>query len=153
MTAADNELESLKKKRIEQFTSGNVESNVIKIPKGVVHLTDANFAEFLKKYSDVPVFIDYWAVWCRPCQMVAPTIEKLEEKYRGKMIFAKLNTDENPRTAQSLGIYSIPTFHVFYKGKIADTFVGAMPYGAFEKRIQQSLNKVKQARNPNPLYI
>ncbi|MHA2298022.1 MAG: thioredoxin family protein [Candidatus Hodarchaeales archaeon] len=151
MASTDNKLEELKKSKIKNITGGDSKPNV---PKGIVHLTDANIAQFLNKYSNVPIFIDYWAVWCRPCQMVAPTIEKLEKKYRGKMIFAKLNTDENPRTAQEMRIFSIPTFHVFHERKVIDTFVGAMPFATFDKRIEKVLGKINSngSNKINPLY-
>ena len=139
----DLELEQIKMKRIQQLMAVK-DSPTYGIPEGIIHLTDANFDTHLKQYNDIPIFIDYWADWCRPCKLVAPVIDALEKRYRGKMIFAKLDTDRNPHTAQRHRIYSIPTFHIFYQGKIIDAFSGALPGQQFEMKIVNVLNKLKK---------
>ena len=140
MSDTDQELELLKNSKIKQFVNERSPEKTTNIPKGVIHLNDENFINVIKN-SEVPVFVDYWASWCRPCMMVAPVIKKLEQKYRGKMIFAKLNTDENRRTSQQMKIFSIPTFHIFFKGKAIDSFVGALPEPAFQTKIEAAIKK------------
>lgn len=140
MSDTDQELELLKNSKMKQFVNEGSPEKATNIPNGVIHLNDENFINVIKN-SEVPVFVDYWASWCRPCMMVAPVIKKLEQKYRGKMIFAKLNTDENRRTSQQMKIFSIPTFHIFFKGKVIDSFVGALPEPTFQTKIEAAIKK------------
>ena len=142
MSDTDLELESLKNSKMKQFIKEKSTEKASNILQGVIHLNDESFLKVIQN-SKVPVFIDYWASWCRPCIMAAPTIKTLEEKYRGKMIFAKLNTDENRVTSQRMKIFSIPTFHVFHEGKLVDQFVGALPQKMFEDKIETILKKFK----------
>ena len=139
----DLELEKLRLKRMQQFLSTESQNKTnLKIPDGIVHLTDSNFEIFLNDYSDMPIFVDYWAEWCQPCKRVGPIIEALENRYRGKMIFAKLDTDRNQITARKHNIYSIPTFNIFYKSNLIDTFSGALPGQKFEERVKNILKRV-----------
>ncbi len=82
---------------------------------GALHFTDETFQAELVKAGDKPVFIDFYADWCGPCQMAAPIVEKLAEEYEGKAVIAKLNVDENPQTAQQFGVMSIPTVVIMKK--------------------------------------
>ena len=92
-------------------------------------VTDASFdADVLK--SDIPVIVDFWAEWCGPCRMVAPILEEISGEYDGKIVIAKLNVDENPQTAASYGITSIPTMNVYQGGQVVKTIVGAKPKAA-----------------------
>jgi thioredoxin 1 len=77
--------------------------------------------------ADKPALVDFWAPWCFPCRMVAPTIEEVAKDYEGKVIVAKVNTDENGELAGSFGIQGIPTMILFKDGKEADRIVGAVP--------------------------
>jgi len=94
-----------------------------------VTLTDANFDSEIKG-SNLPILVDFWAEWCGPCKMVSPILEQIAEENSGKIVIAKLNVDENPRTAQALGITSIPTMNVYQGGQLAKTIVGAKPKAA-----------------------
>ncbi len=85
--------------------------------------TDDNFEKEVLG-SDQPVLVDFWAAWCGPCRMIAPTIEAIAEKYQGKAKIMKLNVDENPNTPPNFGIRGIPTLILFKGGKIAETIVG-----------------------------
>ena len=89
----------------------------------VKEFTDQNFeSEVLK--SSVPVLVDFWAEWCGPCRMLAPTIEKLADGYAGKVKVGKVDTDSNRDTAMKFGISAIPTVILFKDGQVAQKFVG-----------------------------
>ena len=104
----------------------------------VLEFTDANFEQEVLK-SDQPVLVDFWAPWCGPCRMIAPTIDELAEAYDGKVRVGKLNVDENPQTAAAYGISSIPTILVFKDGEIVAKQLGAVPKAVLEQTIQQVL--------------
>ncbi len=88
-----------------------------------VTITDANFdSEVLK--NDKPVLVDFWAVWCGPCQMQGPIVEDVAKELTGKAKIGKLNVDENPNTAQKFGIMSIPTIMIFKGGTVVKQFIG-----------------------------
>ncbi len=92
----------------------------------VLEFTDDNFeADVLK--CDQPVLVDFWAPWCGPCRLIAPTIEELSCDYAGKIRVGKLNTDENPKVASSLAISAIPTVLLFKGGEVVEKFVGVQP--------------------------
>ena len=91
-----------------------------------VHVTDAAFEETVLK-SDLPVIVDFWAPWCGPCKMVAPVLDKLAKEMEGKLIVAKVNTDENPEWAGRFGVQGIPTMLFVSGGKVVHNQVGAMP--------------------------
>lgn len=88
------------------------------------------------------VLVDFWAVWCGPCQMVAPIVEELAAEYEGKLKVCKLNTDENPEIASKYQIMSIPTLNFYRDGKLIDRIVGAAPKKQFKEKIDQLLLKV-----------
>ena len=102
-----------------------------------VVVTDASFNNFIQNHPIVVV--DCWAAWCPPCRMIAPIIEELARDYAGKIVFGKLNVDENQKTAGEFGIMSIPTMLVFKDGKIVDRIIGAMPRKALESKITQHI--------------
>lgn len=101
-----------------------------------MHLTDDNFENEVLK-SNVPVLIDFWATWCGPCRVIAPSIEELANEYGGKAKIAKLDVDNNQRTAMQYGIRSIPTILIFKNGQVVDTIIGAVP----KAKIEQALLK------------
>ena len=103
-----------------------------------VVLTDASFDQVIRN-SDVPVMVDFWAVWCGPCKMVAPVVEQLGREYAGRALMAKLNVDENPGVASRYGIQSIPTLMIFKKGQVVDRIVGAQPAPVLRQRLAQQV--------------
>ncbi len=105
----------------------------------VTTYTDDNFeAEVVK--STTPVLVDFWADWCTPCHMLAPTIDELASDYKGKVKVGKLNVDENPQTPGTFGIMSLPTVLLFEKGKPVKTFVGVQGKEEFKKAIDEVLS-------------
>jgi len=100
-------------------------------------LDDANFEETVKKYS--LMLIDCWAAWCGPCRMIAPVIDELARDYAGRVTVGKLNVDENPATAMSFGIISIPTLLIMKDGKEMDRIIGAVPKQFIQEKLQKYL--------------
>ena len=95
----------------------------------IVILSDATFDEAVAG-SDTPVLVDFWAEWCGPCRMVAPTLAEIADEQRGKLTVAKLNVDDNPDVARRFEVMSIPTLLVFKDGQPAKRIVGAKGKGA-----------------------
>jgi thioredoxin 1 len=89
--------------------------------------------------SDVPVFVDFYADWCGPCNMIAPTIEALSEEYAGRVKFVKINVDNNQQLAMKYDIMSIPTSMLFENGTVKDSLIGAYPASAYKQRIDHAL--------------
>ncbi|MEZ4636165.1 MAG: thioredoxin [Caldilineaceae bacterium] len=96
-----------------------------------MHLTDATFQQTIN--GDLPVLVDFWAEWCGPCRMIAPSVEELAKEFAGRAVVAKLNIDQNPRTPQQFGIMSIPTLYIFKNGRVVDQIVGAQPLPALRQ--------------------
>lgn len=101
-------------------------------------LTDANFAQIIQ--SEQPVLVDFWAPWCGPCRMVAPTVEQLATEFQGRAVVGKLNVDENGRTAQSYQIMGIPALYIFKRGKVVEQLVGVQPAHVLRERLTRHLN-------------
>lgn len=97
-----------------------------------IHVTDAAFEQAVLK-SPLPVVVDFWAPWCGPCRQVAPTLDKLAKEYAGKIIIAKVNTDENPQWAGQFQVQGIPTMLFIANGKLVHQQVGALPYGPLKQ--------------------
>ncbi len=103
----------------------------------VLTATDDNFESMVKEHP--LILVDFWAAWCFPCKMVAPTIEELAREFEGKVTFAKLNVDENPKTAMRFGITSIPTLILFKNGEVVEKVIGAVPKEHLVEKIKAHL--------------
>jgi thioredoxin 1 len=103
-----------------------------------LEFTDANFEQEVLK-SDIPVLVDFWAEWCGPCKMIAPSVRELAVEYEGKVKVGKLDVDNNMQIAGALSIRSIPTLLIFKNGQIADMIIGAVPKSEIQRRLEQVL--------------
>jgi len=113
-------------------------SRVKAMTENMVVLTDETFAKDVAA-SDQPILVDFWAPWCYPCRMIAPVLEALAADYAGKVTIAKLNVDDNPRTAGAFGVASIPTLVLFKGGKPVDVIIGARPRAEIEDVLKKHI--------------
>ncbi len=113
-----------------------------------IHVTDAAFEKAVLN-SSIPVIVDFWAPWCGPCKMVAPTLEKISKDYAGKLLVAKVNTDEDSEWASKFGVQGIPTMLFVANGKIVHTQTGALPEGMLREMVDQFLEVVKESQSTN----
>jgi thioredoxin 1 len=104
-----------------------------------VELNETNFEyEVLK--ANTPVLVDFWAVWCGPCKMIAPIVDELAAEYEGKLKTAKVDVDNNQQIAMQYGIRSIPTLLLFNNGKVVEQIVGAAPKKSLVEKLSKHLN-------------
>jgi thioredoxin len=104
----------------------------------ILEATDKNFEEEVLK-SEVPVLVDFWAVWCGPCRAIAPSVEALASEYKGKIRVAKMDVDKHVLVPQKYDIRSIPTLLVFKGGKVVQQIIGAVPRGKIEEALKKAL--------------
>jgi len=131
-----DDLDEIRTKKLEELkkqymNGGNSMDNM---PKTPVEINDADINEYVNKYDTLVV--DCWAPWCGPCRMVSPIIDDLAVELQGKVVFGKLNVDNNHSTATKFGIMSIPSLLVFKNGKLVDKIIGAMP----KQQLKDKLN-------------
>ena len=103
----------------------------------IVRLTEANFDEL--SASDRPVFVDFWAVWCGPCRIMEPVVERLAAKYSDRMLFGKVNVDEEMNISSRYQVFSIPTFMVFKSGQPMDQVIGAVGEASLENLVKGAI--------------
>lgn len=103
-----------------------------------VDIQSAKFDELVLK-SQTPVLVDFWAPWCGPCRMVAPVVDELATEYEGKVVFYKLNVDDNQNTARQFGVMSIPSLIIFKNGKPVANIVGFRPKADLKKSLDAAL--------------
>jgi thioredoxin 1 len=103
-----------------------------------VKLDDSNFDKEVLK-SDLPVMVDFWAVWCGPCKVLGPIVEELGKDYEGKLKVGKVNVDENNALAAKYGVMSIPTLKFFKGGKLVGEMIGAAPKATVEAEIKKHI--------------
>ena len=132
-----NELDELRNKKMEELKQkymNGVKKMEDNLPNTPVTITDADIDETIKKFETIVV--DCWAPWCGPCRMVGPVIEELAKEMHGKVVFGKLNVDENPMTSTKHQIMSIPTLLIFKDGNLIDRLVGALPKEELKRKIE-----------------
>jgi len=105
-----------------------------------IEITDANFEQEVIK-SDIPVLVDFWAVWCGPCKMIAPVVEELSNEYEGKVKVGKLDVDNNQNISIKYGIRSIPTLLIFKDGQKVDQIVGAIPKAQIVQKLESYIKQ------------
>ena len=103
-----------------------------------LHVTDAEFEKTVLQ-STLPVIVDFWAPWCGPCRMVAPILDKIANEYDGKLVVAKVNTDEHNEWAMKYGVQGIPTMLFVANGKLVHKQVGALPEPVLKDLVNQFL--------------
>lgn len=133
----DEEIAAIKLRRLIEFQRNMKEKASIQNISVPVSLTDVNFKEEVLKYAYL--LVDFWAPWCGPCRMVSPVIEQLAKDYAGRIVFAKVNVDENQSITKSFAIQSIPTMIIFKNGKVFDVITGALPRAQIEIKLKQLL--------------
>ncbi len=130
-----DEVEEIRRKKLaKMMAEGGADGPTNGFPEAPVKVTDSDFEKFIGDYETVVV--DCWAPWCGPCRMLSPTIDTMAKDHKGKVVFGKLNTDENFETASKFGIMSIPTLLYFRNGKLANKTIGALPRDAIEEQIR-----------------
>ncbi|MEM3151472.1 MAG: thioredoxin [Candidatus Bathyarchaeia archaeon] len=136
MISLDKELEEIRIKKLKELMKKVSESEK-NFPSEPVKVVDESIDEFICEY---PIAVlDCWAEWCGPCRMIAPIIDQLAREYSGKIVFGKLNVDENPEGARRFGIMSIPTLLIFKDGKLIDRIIGALPKNVLEAKLNKLL--------------
>jgi len=103
-----------------------------------LEVTDANFKDEVLN-SNVPVMVDFWAEWCGPCKMIAPTVAELAKEYEGRAKVVKLDVDSNFQTSGAYNVRSIPTLLFFKNGQVVDKIVGAMPKQKLKEKLEANL--------------
>ena len=133
----DEELERIKAAKLQKMMKSAAPEKRGTAFNKPVEMSDATFKEMIQNHP--LVVVDCWAPWCGPCRMVAPIIEQLSRDYAGKILFGKLDVDENRGVSTQYDIMSIPTLLVFKNGKLVDTIIGAMPSQTLEQKITRHL--------------
>jgi len=136
MKNEEEELERIKRAKLQEMMGRAIKKGKSTSNKPV-DVTDATFEEMIHNHP--LMVVDCWAPWCGPCHMVAPVIEELARDYAGRILFGKLNVDENREVATQYQIMSIPTLLVFKNGRLVDRLVGAMPRNMLEPKITKYL--------------
>lgn len=124
-----DELEEIRTKKMRELKN---QVSTPSIDKPVV-VSDRNFDQTIKNYP--LVVVDCWAAWCAPCRAIAPVVEQLAREYSGRVVFGKLNVDENPETQRKFSIMAIPTLLVMKNAKEVDRIVGALPKSELQEKI------------------
>ena len=131
-----SEIEEIRQKKLaEMMARSTRESPGYGYPDAPVKVTDSDFEKFVAGYDSV--VIDCWAPWCGPCRMLSPAIDALAKNLKGKVVFGKLNTDENFETAGKYRISSIPTLLYFKDGQLVNRTIGVLPRGEIEQQVER----------------
>ena len=129
----DPELRKIREKKLRELMEQQFRPQ---IPTGVIHLNSTKFAETVKN-SRVPVIVDFSAQWCGPCRMMEPIFDRLASDFAGKVIFGRVDIDEEPGIARAFGITAVPTFIIFRQGKPVERILGAVGYDQLYKLLDR----------------
>ena len=124
-----DELEQIREKKMRELKE---QMSTPRIDKPIV-VSDRNFDQTTRSYP--LLVVDCWAAWCAPCRAIAPIVDELAKEYSGKVVFGKLNVDENPETTQRFGVMAIPTLLVMKDGQEVDRVVGVIPKNQIEAKV------------------
>jgi thioredoxin 1 len=124
-----DELGQIREKKIRELMH---QMSTPRIEKPIV-VSDRNFDQTVRNYPFI--VIDCWAAWCAPCRAISPIVEEMAKDYSGKVVFGKLNVDENPETTQRFGVMAIPTLLIMKGGKEVDRIVGVLPKNQLEAKV------------------
>lgn len=130
----DEELERIKERKLRKLARKRSGHGA----PGIVMLDGERFDEFVSR-SSVPVLVDFFAVWCPPCKMMEPVIERLAEEFAGKVAFGKVDVDENMELAARFEVSAVPTFILFKGGKMLGRIVGARDYNDFKEILEEAI--------------
>lgn len=133
----EDELERIRREKMKKMMEKIMFNKNIASLENPIEMNEENFDEVIRR--NPLVVVDCWASWCGPCRMVAPIVEELAKEYNGRILFGKLNVDNNKVTSLRYNIMSIPTFLVFKNGKLVDRIIGASPKNILEREIKKHL--------------
>ena len=133
-TVEDEELDRIRREKLRKLLEERKSGTS---PPSVIVLTDFNFKETVSRHP--LMLVDFWAPWCGPCRIVSPIVEELAEELKGKVVFGKLNVDENQRTAAEFQIFSIPTLVLLKNGVEVDRIIGAVPKRMIKAALEKHL--------------
>jgi thioredoxin len=119
-------------------------SNETSRPEATIKLTESNFDSLSS--GGKPMFVDFWAVWCGPCRIMDPIVEKLAAKYSDRLVFGKVNVDEEINISSRYQVFSIPTFMVFKNGQPMDAVIGAVGEASLERLVTSAIGNAPAAR-------
>jgi len=132
-----DELERIRAKKMQELMNRQNQATGRSLPGSPIHVTDGDFESLIQKYP--LMVIDCWATWCGPCRVLAPVVDELARDYAGRVVFGKLDVDENPQTAMNFGIMSVPTLLIIKNGKLVDQIVGAVPREYIESKLRKQM--------------
>ncbi len=135
----ESELDRIIQRKMRELMRRDEEQiKSMEFPSEPVEVTDEDFEEFISRYP--LIVVDFWAEWCMPCRFLAPVVKELAGELRGKVVFGKLNVDQNPVTSARFGVMSIPTLILFKNGRPVDGIVGAVSKSKLKSLIMRHLS-------------
>ena len=139
MISSDDEIAAIMRKKMDELQKRATIITKLKKITDQISLNDSNFDNEKNKYP--LMLVDFWASWCGPCMIISPIIEQLAKEYSGKIVFAKINVDENPQIANRFGVQSIPTMIILKYGEVVDRIIGALPKVQIENKLKIYLER------------